>query len=59
MSCEMPDMLNHITSVYPKLKVELVQVWHEVKQEFLRNYKIGLVITRAKNLPHRQFEDQW
>lgn len=45
----MPDMLSRITSAYPKLKVELVQVRNEDRQEFLRNYKVDLVITRDVN----------
>jgi LysR family transcriptional activator of glutamate synthase operon len=45
----MPDMLSRIASAYPKLKIELVQVRYEDQQEFLRNYKIDLVITRDIN----------
>jgi LysR family transcriptional activator of glutamate synthase operon len=45
----MPDMLSRIASVYPKLKIELVQVRYEEQEEFLRSYKIDLVITRDIN----------
>jgi LysR family transcriptional activator of glutamate synthase operon len=45
----MPDMLSRIASAYPKLKIELVQVRYEEQEEFLRSYKIDLVITRDIN----------
>lgn len=45
----MPDMLSSIASAYPKLNIELVQVRYEDQQEFLRNYKVDLVITRDIN----------
>lgn len=45
----MPDMLSRIAVALPKLKIELVQVKYEDQQEFLRNYKVDLVITRDIN----------
>jgi len=45
----MPEMLSRIASAYPKLKIELVQVRYEDQQDFLRNYKIDLAITRDIN----------
>ncbi|RYF21438.1 MAG: LysR family transcriptional regulator [Flavobacteriales bacterium] len=45
----MPDILANIYTKYPKLQVELVQILYENQQEFLRNYKIDLVITRDIN----------
>ncbi len=45
----MPDMLSRISASLPKLKIELVQVRYEDQQEFLRNYKVDLVITRDIN----------
>lgn len=45
----MPDMLSRISAALPKLKIELVQVKYEDQQEFLRNYKVDLVITRDIN----------
>jgi len=45
----MPDILAHIAAKYPKLRVELVQVLYENQQEFLRNYKVDLIIARDIN----------
>lgn len=45
----MPDMISRIATAYPNLKIELVQVGHEDQQEYLRNYKIDLLITRDSN----------
>ncbi|MCX2474970.1 LysR family transcriptional regulator [Pedobacter sp. MC2016-05] len=45
----MPDILANISTEYPKLQVELVQILYENQQEFLRNYKIDLAITRDIN----------
>ncbi len=45
----MPDMLSRISAALPKLKIELVQVKYEDQQEFLRNYKVDLLITRDIN----------
>jgi len=45
----MPDILSKITSHFPKLKIELVQVRYEDQHEFLINYKVDLVITRDIN----------
>jgi LysR family transcriptional activator of glutamate synthase operon len=45
----MPDILVKISTAYPKLKIELVQVLYENQQDFLRNYKIDLAITRDIN----------
>jgi len=46
----MPDMLSRIAAVFPKLKIELVQVRYEDQLEFLRNYKVDLSITRDINV---------
>lgn len=45
----MPDILDKITKVYPQLQIKLVQVLYENQLEFLKNYKIGLAITRDIN----------
>lgn len=45
----MPDILANISTQYPKLQVELVQILYENQHEFLRNYKIDLAITRDIN----------
>lgn len=45
----MPDILSRISADYPKLKIKLVQVLYEHQQDFLRNYKIDLAITRDIN----------
>lgn len=45
----MPEILAHIAAEYPKLRVELVQVLYENQQEFLRNYKVDLIIARDIN----------
>lgn len=45
----MPDILANISTEYPKLQVELVQILYENQHEFLRNYKIDLAITRDIN----------
>lgn len=45
----MPDILAKISKEYPKLQIELVQVLYENQQDFLRNYKIDLAITRDIN----------
>jgi LysR family transcriptional activator of glutamate synthase operon len=45
----MPDILASIAQEYPKLQIELLQVTYDNQQEFLRNYKIDLAITRDIN----------
>lgn len=45
----MPDLLAAISNGYPKLQIKLVQVLYENQLEFLKNYKIDLVITRDIN----------
>lgn len=45
----MPDILSRISEAFPKLKIKLVQVLYENQQDFLRNYKIDLAITRDIN----------
>lgn len=45
----MPGILTKIAKEYPKLQIELVQVLYENQQEFLRNFKIDLAITRDIN----------
>ncbi|REC50392.1 LysR family transcriptional regulator [Chryseobacterium pennipullorum] len=42
----LPDVLSRISSSYPGLKIELLQVRYEEQEEFLRNYKVDLAITR-------------
>ncbi len=44
-----PDIMARITEAFPKLRIELVQVVYENRQEFLKNYKIDLIITRDNN----------
>ncbi|WP_426484873.1 LysR family transcriptional regulator [Flavobacterium sp. 2] len=55
----MPDILSRISAAYPKLKIKLVQVLYEHQQDFLRNYKIDLAITRdinnAKDIQSEKF----
>lgn len=45
----MPDIMARIAEALPKLQIELVQLMYENQQEFLRNYKIDLIITRDNN----------
>ncbi|RZK65546.1 MAG: LysR family transcriptional regulator, partial [Pedobacter sp.] len=45
-----PDILAKISIKYPQLQVELLQILYENQQEFLRNYKIDLAITRDINI---------
>lgn len=45
-----PDILAKISIEYPQLQVELLQILYENQQEFLRNYKIDLAITRDINI---------
>ncbi len=45
----MPEILSRISDAYPQLKIKLVQVLYENQQDFLRNYKIDLAITRDIN----------
>lgn len=45
----MPDILSRIHHSFPKLKIELAQVRYEDQQEFLRNYKVDMAITRDIN----------
>ncbi len=44
-----PEIMVRISKAYPKLQIELVQVLYENQQDFLRNYKIDLNITREMN----------
>jgi len=46
----MPDFMARIVQVLPKLQIELVQILYENQLEFLKNYKIDLIITRDNNL---------
>lgn len=48
----MPDLIARITTEFPKLRIELVQVQYENQQEFLMNYKIDMAITRDINKDH-------
>ncbi|HEX8019641.1 LysR family transcriptional regulator [Mucilaginibacter sp.] len=45
----MPEIMARIAQALPKLQIELVQLMYENQQEFLRNYKIDLIITRDNN----------
>lgn len=45
----MPELLKNITSKFPKLQIELVQIAYENQLDFLRNYKIDVSITREQN----------
>ena len=45
-----PDILAKISIKYPQLQVELLQILYENQQEFLRNCKIDLAITRDINI---------
>lgn len=45
----MPELLSRITLAFPRLNIELVQVRYEDQLDFLRNYKVDLVITRDIN----------
>ncbi|WPO89292.1 LysR family transcriptional regulator [Chryseobacterium sp. HR92] len=45
----MPDIISKIMVSFPKINIELVQVRYEDQQDFLRNYKVDLVITRDIN----------
>jgi len=44
-----PDMMARISNAFPRLQIELVQVVYENRQEFLKNYKVDLIITRDNN----------
>lgn len=44
-----PDMVDRISNAFPKLQIELVQLRYESQQEYLRNYKIDLSVTRDIN----------
>lgn len=48
----MPEILSRISASFPHLKIELVQVRYEDQQDFLRNYKIDMAITRDINSDH-------
>lgn len=45
----MPGMLSQISTAFPKLNIELVQVRYEDQLDYLRNYKADLSITRDVN----------
>ena len=42
----LPDILQSISSTFPKLKVELIQLLYENQEEYLLNYKIDMALTR-------------
>jgi LysR family transcriptional regulator, transcription activator of glutamate synthase operon len=44
-----PDFIKKIATVFPKLKIELVQLTYEQQEEQLKNYKIDLAFSREKN----------
>jgi LysR family transcriptional activator of glutamate synthase operon len=45
----LPDFIKKIASVFPKLKIELVQLTYEQQEEYLKNYKIDLAFSREEN----------
>lgn len=45
----LPDFIKKIATVFPKLKIELVQLTYELQEEQLKNYKIDLAFSREKN----------
>ncbi|WP_316738926.1 LysR family transcriptional regulator [Pedobacter aquatilis] len=45
----LPDILASISKEYPQIQIELMQVLYKNQQDFLRNYKIDLAITRDVN----------
>lgn len=45
----LPDFIKKIATVYPKLKIELVQLTYEQQEEQLKNYNIDLAFSREKN----------
>lgn len=48
-SAVLPDMISKISSVFPKLKVELLQLAYEEEEESLKNYKIDMLFSRDIN----------
>lgn len=44
-----PDFIKKIATVFPKLKIELVQLTYEQQEEQLKNYKIDFAFSREKN----------
>lgn len=45
----LPDFIKKIAAVYPKLKIELVQLTYEQQEDNLKNYKIDLAFSREQN----------
>lgn len=41
-----PEIIARISDAFPKLQIELLQLRYENQEEFLRNYKIDLALTR-------------
>lgn len=45
----LPDFIKKITAVFPKLKIELVQLTYQQQEDQLKNYKIDLAFSRELN----------
>ncbi|MFH7017314.1 LysR family transcriptional regulator [Flavobacterium sp. FlaQc-47] len=45
----LPDFIKKIYAVFPKLKIELLQLTYEQQEEYLKNYKIDLAFSREEN----------
>lgn len=45
-SSVLPEFIKKIVHLYPKLKVELLQLTTENEEEYLKNYKVDIVFTR-------------
>lgn len=45
----LPDFIKKISSAFPKLKIELVQLTYEQQEDHLKNYKIDLAFSREQN----------
>ncbi|NAW52129.1 LysR family transcriptional regulator [Elizabethkingia argentiflava] len=41
-----PDFIKRVSEVFPKLKLELVQLPYKIQEEYLKNFKIDLVFGR-------------
>ncbi|WP_442591982.1 LysR family transcriptional regulator [Pedobacter sp. AW31-3R] len=42
----LPGILQNISSAFPMLRIELIQLGYESQQEYLLNYKVDLILTR-------------
>lgn len=45
----LPDFIKKIATVFPKLKIELVQLTYQQQEDQLKNYKIDLAFSREQN----------